>query len=186
MQGGCFTMDITTQDRRSALRLPNWDNLLNVANAAVRVGIFRTLYLRLRFGGWCVILRGTRLRLGSGARIEVAPGSRFLLGTRHIAATDCSVHLGPHARLAVHGTAEIFRGTRILLGSDARLEIGQDSFISYNSSHGTPPSSTPIRTRSLSTGIRVPGRSPSSSATACGLVPALSCCPGCISVTGLS
>ena len=126
-------MDITTEDRQFTLRHPDWDNLLDMANAVMRVRIFRTLYLRLRFGGWCVILRGTRLKMRPGARIEVAPGSRLLMGTRHIGATDCSVRLGRHARLAVHGTAEVVRGTRILLGSDARLEIGQNSYINYDS-----------------------------------------------------
>ena len=126
-------MDITTQDRQFTLRHPDWDKLLDMANAVIRVRIFRTLYLRLRFGGWCVVLRGTRLKMRPGARIEVAPGSRLLMGTRHIGATDCSVRLGRHARLAVHGTAEVVRGTRILLGSDARLEIGQNSYINYDS-----------------------------------------------------
>jgi acetyltransferase-like isoleucine patch superfamily enzyme len=126
-------MDITTQDRQFTLRHPDWDNLLNMANAVMRVRIFRTLYLRLRFGGWCVILRGTRLKVRPGAQIEVAPGSRLMVGTRHIGATDCSVRLGRRARLAVHGTAEVVRGTRILLGSDAHLEIGQNSYINYDS-----------------------------------------------------
>jgi acetyltransferase-like isoleucine patch superfamily enzyme len=124
------------QESRSVgqlFRHPDWENLQNVINAVVRVHIFRTLYLRLRFGGWCVILRGTRLKLQPGARIEVAPGSRLLVGTRHIGATDCSVHLGRHARLSVHGWAEVVRGTRILIDSHAHLEIGPGSYINYNS-----------------------------------------------------
>ena len=36
-------MDITTQDRQFTLRHPDWDNLLNMANAVMRVRIFRTL-----------------------------------------------------------------------------------------------------------------------------------------------
>jgi tetrahydrodipicolinate N-acetyltransferase len=107
--------------------------VLNVVNAATRVCVIRTLYFRVRHGGWFVILRGTRLRLRPGSRITVAPGSRLLVGTRQVGATACSVFLGRGARLTVHGSAEIFRGTRILIDDGAHLEIGPGSYINYNS-----------------------------------------------------
>jgi tetrahydrodipicolinate N-acetyltransferase len=118
---------------RSLLRQADYERVLTAARAATRICVTRTLYLRVRHGGWLVILRGTRLRVRAGARITVAPGSRLLIGTRQVGATACSVSLGRGARLSVHGSAEIFRGTRVLVDDGAHLEIGPESYINYNS-----------------------------------------------------
>jgi acetyltransferase-like isoleucine patch superfamily enzyme len=102
--------------------------------AALRVSVFRTLYHSARHRGWCIVLRGTRLKLSRGSRIHLARGSRLVLGTRHVAATPCSVHLRRNAQLSVRGAVEIVRGTRILISDGAHLEIGPESYINYDSS----------------------------------------------------
>jgi tetrahydrodipicolinate N-acetyltransferase len=105
----------------------------NLVNAALRVSVCRTMYHSVRHGGWCIILRGTRLKLSRGSQIDIASGSRLVLGTRHVAATPCSVYLRRNARLSVRGAVEIVRGTRILISDGGHLEIGPESYINYDS-----------------------------------------------------
>lgn len=106
----------------------------SLVNAALRVSVFRTLYHSARHRGWCIVLRGTRLKLSRGSQIHIARGSRLVLGTRHVAATPCSVHLRRNAQLSVRGEVEIVRGTRILISDGAHLEIGPESYVNYDSS----------------------------------------------------
>jgi len=47
---------------------------------AAHVAVIRTLYRSLRCRGWCIVARGTKLKISSRARIELAPGSRLYLG----------------------------------------------------------------------------------------------------------
>lgn len=105
----------------------------SLVSAALRVSVFRTLYYSVRHRGWCIVLRGTRLKLSRGSQIHLARGSRLVLGTRHVAATPCSVHLRRNARLSVRGTVEIVRGTRIQISDGAHLEIGPETYINYDS-----------------------------------------------------
>jgi tetrahydrodipicolinate N-acetyltransferase len=112
------------------LRRVNGEMLLN---AVFRVSIMRTLYRSAGSGGRCVILRGTRMKMGRGSRIIVAPGSRLLVGARHVGPSPASMWLRRNARLTAHGSAEITRGTRVLIAEDAHLEIGADTYINYDS-----------------------------------------------------
>jgi acetyltransferase-like isoleucine patch superfamily enzyme len=100
----------------------------------LHVSIVRSLYLSLRFGGKIVVLRGTRLRLDRGARIEVPPGGRLLIGKHHAGGGPASLDLRRQARLTVTGTGpvSIARGTRILLLERARLELGGNSVINFS------------------------------------------------------
>lgn len=100
---------------------------------ALRISVLRTLYLSARFGGQIIILRGTRLQLARGARISVARGSRLVLGGRYVVATACSLKMRRNSQLTVHGDATIYRGTRILIDEDAHLEIGDQTYINYDS-----------------------------------------------------
>jgi acetyltransferase-like isoleucine patch superfamily enzyme len=102
-------------------------------NAAFRVAIIRSLFLSSRAGGRCLVLRGTRLRLGKGARIVIEPGGSLLVGARHIGPSPASLCLRRNARLTVHGSVELIRGTRVLLDEGAHLEIGADTYINYDS-----------------------------------------------------
>jgi hypothetical protein len=94
---------------------------------------------------------GTRFRLDRGAGISVARGSRLILGisTRH-AGPPCTLLMRSGARLTVHGNAEIFRGTSVLIGDNAHLEMGDKSYINFNSTvtcfdHISVPSSSATR-----------------------------------------
>src|SRR5438477_11416920 len=107
--------------------------LRHLLNAGVRVSILRTPYHSARCDGWCIILRGTRLKMAPGARFCVDRGGRLVVGTRHIAGVPCSVTMGPEARLSVHGRAEIVRGTRVQVGPHAHLELGHRCYVAYNS-----------------------------------------------------
>ncbi len=93
------------------------------------VAILRTLYLRARFGGWCIVSRGTRLKMGTGSRIHIAKGSFLFMGFAHFTATPCSMHLGRNAQVSIDGTVQIHRGTRVFVHDGARLEIGTRSYI---------------------------------------------------------
>jgi tetrahydrodipicolinate N-acetyltransferase len=102
--------------------------------ALLRISVLRTLYLSARCGGGKVIvLRGTHLALGQGARIRVARGARLTLGNNHVVATPCSLDIRRNARLTAHGNALIFRGTRVVIDEGAHLEIGHQSYINYDS-----------------------------------------------------
>jgi acetyltransferase-like isoleucine patch superfamily enzyme len=105
-----------------------------LAKAALRISIFRTLYLSARYGGRIIVIRGTRLKLGRGARIRVAHGSRLILGSNNLVGTPGSLDIRRNARLTVHGNVSIFRGTRIVIDEGAHLEIGDQSYVNCNSS----------------------------------------------------
>ena len=96
---------------------------------ALHVAIVRTLYLRVRYGGWCVVSRGTRLKIGPGSRLLIPDGSFLFLGFAHFTPAPCAVHLGRGATLSVRGTVQIHRGTRVFVHDGARLEIGNRSFV---------------------------------------------------------
>jgi acetyltransferase-like isoleucine patch superfamily enzyme len=92
------------------------------------------LYLSARFRGRIVILRGTRLRLDHGARIEVPPGCRLLIGKNYAAGAPASLDMRRNARLTVHGRGRvsIARSARILILDGAHLEIGDETTINFN------------------------------------------------------
>src|SRR6201996_9796590 len=93
---------------------------------AARLSVIRTLYLSLRHRGWCIVARGTRLKISRRARIELTRGSRLYLGfgLASFTGSRCFVRLGPGARLSVDGAVELVRATRIFVAHDAHLEIG--------------------------------------------------------------
>jgi acetyltransferase-like isoleucine patch superfamily enzyme len=98
---------------------------------AVHVSVVRTLYRSARHRGWCIVARGTKLKISSRARIELAPGSRLYLGfgLASFTGSPCYVRLGPGARLAVEGTVQLLRATRIYVAQDARLDIGDGTYL---------------------------------------------------------
>lgn len=100
--------------------------LLRVAR---HVSISRTLYLRVRHGGWCVVSRGTRLKVGRGSRLHIPRGSYLFLGLPHLSPVPCMVHLGRNARISIDGTVHIHSGTRVFVNDGGHLEIGTRSFI---------------------------------------------------------
>lgn len=101
---------------------------------ALRISVFRSLYLSVRYGGRIIILRGTRIRLARGARIQVPRGCRLFIGKSHVAG-PCSLDMRRNARLTVNGCGRvsIVAGTRILILADARLEIGSETTINFSS-----------------------------------------------------
>lgn len=94
-----------------------------------QVSILRTLYWSIRCRGWCVLSRGTRLKVGPGSKINIPPGSFLFLGFAHFTPTPCSVHIGTKARLSVHGTVQILRGVRVFVNDGGHLEMGTRSYI---------------------------------------------------------
>jgi acetyltransferase-like isoleucine patch superfamily enzyme len=96
-----------------------------------RVSVLRTIYLSLRFRGWCVVSRGTRIKIERGARISIAPGARLFFGfglSTFPGSGRCSIRLDRGARLSVHGTIQLLQATRIYVGPGAHLEIGGGSY----------------------------------------------------------
>jgi acetyltransferase-like isoleucine patch superfamily enzyme len=99
----------------------------------LRTSVLRTLYLGVRHHGRIVILRETRLQLGKGARIQVAPGGRLVLGRIRAVGTPCVLRMARNSRLTIHGNVDIMRGVRIIVGDGAHLEIGDQTYINYDS-----------------------------------------------------
>ena len=100
-----------------------------VMRVAMHMSIIRTLYLTVRYRGWCVISRGTRLKAATGSSIQIGRASFLFLGFAHFTPAPCSVHLGRGARLSVTGTVQIHRGTRVFVNDGGVLEIGPRTFI---------------------------------------------------------
>lgn len=100
----------------------------------LRISVFRSLYLSARFGGRIVILRGTRLRLDRGARIEVRPGCRLVIGKNHAGGAPASLDMRRNARFTVrgHGRVAFARDARILILDGAHLEIGHETGINFS------------------------------------------------------
>jgi hypothetical protein len=104
-----------------------------VLRVALHVAIVRTLYLRVRYGGWCVVSRGTRLKIGPGSRLLIPEGSFLFLGFAHFTPAPCAVHRGRGATLSVRGTVQILRGSRVFVHDGARLQIGKGAVIAADS-----------------------------------------------------
>jgi tetrahydrodipicolinate N-acetyltransferase len=108
-------------------------NAMSRVTRVAHVSIARTLYLSLRHGGRCLILRGTRLQLLPGSRICFDKGASLRLGSHRAGSAPCSLYLGRNAKLTIHGPVNVFRGTRIAVDHGAHIEIGSDSYINLNS-----------------------------------------------------
>jgi acetyltransferase-like isoleucine patch superfamily enzyme len=100
-----------------------------VLRVLLHVSVLRTLYWSIRYRGWCVLSRGTRLKIGSGSKLHIPSGSFLFLGFAHYTPTPCSIHIGKHARLSIQGTVQILRGVRVFVNDEAHLEIGNRSYI---------------------------------------------------------
>jgi len=108
-------------------------NWLSLSTKVREVSLFRSLYFSLRFGGRCIVGRGSHLRIERGARIEFDHGSRLVIGTERFAQAPCFVMLLRNSRFSIRGEVEIMRGTRVLVDEGAHLEMGDHSFINCNS-----------------------------------------------------
>jgi tetrahydrodipicolinate N-acetyltransferase len=104
----------------------SWRYVLRVI---LRTSIIRTLYLSARYGPWCIVSRGTRIRIGSESRLSLARGSFLFLGFANFGPPPCAIHLGLNARLSIYGTVNICRGTRIYVNDGGHLELGNRSYI---------------------------------------------------------
>lgn len=100
-----------------------------VRRVLVHMSIFRTLYWSIRFRGWCILSRGTRLKVGSGSHFHIPAGSFLFLGFAHFTPTPCSMHVGRNATFSVQGTVQILRGVRVFINDGAHLEMGTRSYI---------------------------------------------------------
>jgi acetyltransferase-like isoleucine patch superfamily enzyme len=113
-------------------RLPSTRKPIDPALAGIvlmRVSILRSLALSLRFRGWFLVARGTRIKIGSGSRVQFGPRSFLFVGFRLETPTAALVQLGRRATLVVEGTAQINRGVRMFINDGARLEMYDGSII---------------------------------------------------------
>jgi acetyltransferase-like isoleucine patch superfamily enzyme len=123
-------MDLKPLRRRRWLPESNGAlDLETIKRVVLHVSVLRTLYLSIRYRGWLVVSRGTRLKVGSGSTIDIPKGSYLFVGFAHFTPMPCSIHLGKGARLSVEGTAQILRGTRVFVNDGGHLEMGMKSFI---------------------------------------------------------
>jgi acetyltransferase-like isoleucine patch superfamily enzyme len=121
-----------TNARRRRRWLPESNerpNLKRVLLTVLHVSIMRTLYFSARHGGWCIVSRRTRLKLGPGSRLHISRGSFLFLGFAHQTPMPCMVQLGRNARMSIDGTVSINRGTRVFVNDGGHLEIGTRSYI---------------------------------------------------------
>ncbi len=97
------------------------------------VSIVRSLVLSARFGGWFLVARGTRLKIGPGSKVTFGPGSFLFVGFRLYTPTPTGIQLGRRATLSVEGTVQINRGVRVFVHDDALLEMHNGSIIGDHS-----------------------------------------------------
>jgi acetyltransferase-like isoleucine patch superfamily enzyme len=120
------------EPRQARALVPDSNGGLNrevLLRVLLHVSVLRTLYWSIRSRGWCVLSRGTRLKVGPGSRLCIPPGSFLFLGFAHFTPAPCSIHVGKRARLSVEGTVQILRGTRVFVNDGAHLEIGTRTYI---------------------------------------------------------
>src|SRR6202034_1760112 len=93
----------STYERQTERKPGRIDSLIPESNGFNRevmlrvllhVSILRTLYWSIRCRGWCVLSRGTRLKVGRGSRIHLPQGSFLFLGFAHFTPAPCSIHIG--------------------------------------------------------------------------------------------
>ena len=78
--------------------------------ALQRTSVCRTVYCSARCHGWCIVLRGSRLRMGRGARIPLGPGVVAHVGHLSHGAGPASLSLYPDAQLTIRGTVKLNAG----------------------------------------------------------------------------
>ncbi|HEX3959159.1 MAG TPA: DapH/DapD/GlmU-related protein [Trebonia sp.] len=98
---------------------------------AAHTAIVRTLYLSARFRGWCIVARGTQVRIGRGARINFVPGARLYVGFGLVSftATPCAIRLDRDAQLTIGGTVSLLRAVRVYVANRGQLEIGHGCYV---------------------------------------------------------
>jgi tetrahydrodipicolinate N-acetyltransferase len=104
----------------------NWRTILRFS---LHISVIRTLYLSARYGTWCIVSRGTRLKIGPKSRINFAPGSFLLLGFANFGPPPCVLQLGFNAQLSISGTVNVGRGSRVYVNDGGHLELGNRSYI---------------------------------------------------------
>jgi acetyltransferase-like isoleucine patch superfamily enzyme len=96
---------------------------------ASHLSICRSIVLSLRYRGYFLVARGTRLKMGPGATVRFEPGGFLFVGFAHFTPAPASMHLGRGAELVVSGTAQILRGCRVFVNDGARLSLGSRTYI---------------------------------------------------------
>jgi tetrahydrodipicolinate N-acetyltransferase len=122
----------TPQQRTRRRMIPESNGGFNsevLRRVLLHVSLLRTLYWSIRFRGWCVLSRGTRLKVGSSSRIDIPAGSFLFLGFASFSPTPCSIQLGWNARFSVQGTVQMNRGVRVFVTDGGHLEMGSRSYI---------------------------------------------------------
>lgn len=102
--------------------------------SALQVSALKTLYLSILFRAPITVARGTYVRLGRGARIELESGSRLYLGRNRHIGKPLRLIINRNGRLIVRGEVSLYCGTRIVVAADAHLEIGDQTYINYDAS----------------------------------------------------
>jgi tetrahydrodipicolinate N-acetyltransferase len=97
------------------------------------LSIVRSLVLSARFGGWFLVARGTRLKIGPGSKVTFAPGSFLFVGFRLYTPTPTAFHLGKHATMSVEGTVQFNRGVRVFIHDGGLLEMHDGAIIGDHS-----------------------------------------------------
>jgi acetyltransferase-like isoleucine patch superfamily enzyme len=100
-----------------------------IRRVLLHVSIFRTLYWSLRFRGWCVLARGTQLKVGKGSKFHIPAGSFLIIGFNHVTPVPCSIHTGKYAKFSVRGTVQLCKGVRVYISDGAHLEMGPSTFM---------------------------------------------------------
>jgi acetyltransferase-like isoleucine patch superfamily enzyme len=94
---------------------------------ATRMSIVRSLYLSVRFGGWFIVSRRTRIKIGRRSKVTIARGSFFFVGFVHYGPTPAAIHIGRDATLSVEGTVLIRKAARVFVHDGAHLEMHSGS-----------------------------------------------------------
>jgi acetyltransferase-like isoleucine patch superfamily enzyme len=94
---------------------------------ATRMSVLRSLYLSVRFGGWFIVSRRTRIKIGRRSKVAIGRGSFFFVGFVHYGPTPAAIHLGRGATLSVEGTVLIRKAARVFVHDGAHLEMHSGS-----------------------------------------------------------
>ncbi|MGO9333420.1 MAG: acyltransferase [Acidimicrobiales bacterium] len=93
------------------------------------LSIVRSLVLSVRFGGWFLVSRRTRIKIGRRSKVTFGPGSFLFVGFLHYGPTPAAIHIGRGATLSVEGTVLIRKASRVFVHDGAHLEMHPGSII---------------------------------------------------------
>lgn len=101
---------------------------------AFRCAILKTIWYSIRFRGFFIIGRGSRIRIHRSARVTLGPKSMLVIGMANDAPVGATLRMDSRSQLQIDGRVQFMRATRVIVNNKATLAIGSGTFFMDSSS----------------------------------------------------